>query len=612
MAKPIVIKILGDASGFSKAADTVSTKIGGMGSAVGSFAKVGAVAFAGLGIGALAAAPSILEAGNAFVAMENKANTVFEDSIGGVKKWAHENAKAMGLTTHEATNLAASFGDLLKPMGFSAEEASKMSTDVVGLSGALSAWSGGQKSAAEVSEILAKAMLGERDGLKSLGISITEADVQSRLAAKGQDKLTGAALEQAKAIATQELVFEKSTDAQKAWADGSMDAIKSQNELKATLTKVKEVVIMALLPVLQKGVEFLSDKVLPVVQEVIGAFDEGGLAGVFQYLKTKIVDAWPQIQAALAGMLQSIITWVGNMIPPLLQKLGEWGNALISWIGPQIPPLLQKLGEFVGTAANWLLDEGLPMMVEKLVEFGNAFVDWVGPQIPPLLVELTKLLIVIGEWILTSAVPKLLELAIKLAWALTGWAWDLSIDLIKGIGASLLEVGKKVPGWALDFAKWGIDMGTSLVTKVIHWWYVEMPMKLAEKVSEIGSKMAGFGRDLGKSLLNGLIEIWNKADLTFPRVEVPGWVPGMGGKGFGGFDIFPDAPTIRAMGGPASGLVRLGERGPETVVLPNGSRVIPNHATSPGGDINVYVTNPQADAHTVGREVGWAIRTSGR
>ena len=68
--------------------------------------------------------------------------------------------------------------------------------------------------------ILTKAYLGERDALTSLGIKISEADVQARLAANGQDELTGAALEQAKAVATQQLIFEKSTDAQKAWSDG--------------------------------------------------------------------------------------------------------------------------------------------------------------------------------------------------------------------------------------------------------------------------------------------------------------------------------------------------------------------------------------------------------
>jgi hypothetical protein len=65
-------------------------------------------------------------------------------------------------------------GDLLKPMGFTADQAADMSTEMVGLAGALSAWSGGTIDAAGVADIMTKAMLGETDGLKALGISMGE------------------------------------------------------------------------------------------------------------------------------------------------------------------------------------------------------------------------------------------------------------------------------------------------------------------------------------------------------------------------------------------------------------------------------------------------------
>ena len=179
-----------------------------------------------------------------------KSKTVFEGSAGDVDKWASKNAHAMGLTDQELVGLAANFGDLVKPMGFAASEAAEMSKEVVGLSGVLSAWSGNQRSASEVASILTKAMLGERDGLKELGISISEADVSARLLKKGQEDLTGAARQQAEAVATQELIFEKSTDAQKAWGDGSLDAAKKQNRLKAALAELREEVAQRLGPAL--------------------------------------------------------------------------------------------------------------------------------------------------------------------------------------------------------------------------------------------------------------------------------------------------------------------------------------------------------------------------
>jgi hypothetical protein len=192
----------------------------------------------------------VLNAGVQFDSMDRKAETVFGPAgIGRVEKWADASAGAMGLTSREAKSAAASVADLLVPMGFARDEAIDMSTELVDLSGALSAWSGGTRSASEVSDILTKAMLGERDALKSLGISITEADVQRKLAEKGQTKLTGAVLEQAKALATQELIFAKSADAQAAWSNGSMNSTKRSNEMQAAIDRLNEVLVEGLFPV---------------------------------------------------------------------------------------------------------------------------------------------------------------------------------------------------------------------------------------------------------------------------------------------------------------------------------------------------------------------------
>jgi hypothetical protein len=205
-----------DTKPFDRGLDSMPGKFNGIvGLAKGAAGAMGA-AFAAVGVATLG--KELFDLGVQVETARDKASTVFGDWVADVDEWADANAKAMGLTDDQLTGLAANFGDLLKPMGFTSSEASNMAQKVVGLSGALSAWTGGQRSAAEVSDILSSAMLGERDALKSLGINISEADVTARLAAKGQEELTGAALEQAKALATQELIFEKSTDAQKAWA----------------------------------------------------------------------------------------------------------------------------------------------------------------------------------------------------------------------------------------------------------------------------------------------------------------------------------------------------------------------------------------------------------
>lgn len=204
----------------------------------GGFSSEAKAAFAGVGVASVTAVGvSLFKLGADLQQLDAKAKTVFGDQITVVDDWAKKSANAMGLTRSEATGLATNMADLLIPMEFTREQATKMATDVVGLSGALSAWSGGTRSATEVSEILTSAMLGERDALKGLGISISAAEVEGELLRKGQQALTGTARQQAEAQATVELIMRKSTDAQTAFKDST---ISTNEQMAIQSAKFKE------------------------------------------------------------------------------------------------------------------------------------------------------------------------------------------------------------------------------------------------------------------------------------------------------------------------------------------------------------------------------------
>lgn len=200
----------------------------------------------------------LLSMGKNLAALDVKAKTVFQDQLPRIQKWAEANRKAFGESSRNVVAMAANMTDLLKPMGFTAAQATDMSMKLLDLSGALSRWSGGTRTAAEVSEILSDALLGETDSLKSLGISISAADIQARLAAKGQDKLTGAALQQATALATQELILEKSTDAQKAWAEGGKAAAEAQNAAASNAKESFEKLAIAIQPAIEWLTKFIT------------------------------------------------------------------------------------------------------------------------------------------------------------------------------------------------------------------------------------------------------------------------------------------------------------------------------------------------------------------
>ncbi|WP_282793677.1 phage tail tape measure protein [Streptomyces sp. CC224B] len=121
------------------------------------------------------------------------------------------------------------------------------------------------------------------------------------------------------------------------------------------------------------------------------------------------------------------------------------------------------------------------------------------------------------------------------------------------------------------------------------------------------SRLGGFASSLGavvtsatKGAVNGVVDLLNGA------------IPNRLGWGRLSIDL-PDSPIphVRAMGGPAQGLTRVGERGPEWLSLPKGSSVVPNHAQGQAGGVVVNVQT-NADPHAIGREVAWALRAGAR
>jgi len=279
--------------------------------------------------------------------LAQKAETVFAQALPSVTHAAKENATAMGLTTSSYVDAAAAIGDLLIPMGFQREEAAAISTELVNLSGALSEWTGGQISAANVTQILGKAMLGEREQLKQLGIAISEADVKARIAEKGLENLTGTLLQQAKAAATLELITEKSIDAQEAYLKNSDKAVRKQAQINAQF---------------REAAESLAETLLPV----------------FKWLA--------QVSYEFAQSSRSISDFISGLINPAGAAVKAWEeqNAVVLDLERNIEPLIDRYEELTGKTdltndeqeeLNRIIgkiSERIPGAVIQFDEYGNA------------------------------------------------------------------------------------------------------------------------------------------------------------------------------------------------------------------------------------------------
>lgn len=297
--------------------------------------KVGMDKFIGVAAGAftvdavLSFGKQLFSVGVQMDAMAKKAKTVFGEALPLVTDEAEKNARAMGLTNAQYVAAAANIQDLLVPMGFQRKQAAEISTQLLNLSGALSEWTGGQRSAQEVSTILNKALLGERDELKSLGIAINENDVTTALHAKGLDKLTGKLLEQAKASTTLELILAKSTDAQDQFAKGSGSLVRIQAESSAKFQEITERLAKSLIPVFSKLVS-IAGGVADAMDYVFNSSARMGKAQ--ETLVTKTQKLQSEFNSEIEVLTKGNFTQAerGKLISEINSKYGEYLPNLLS------------------------------------------------------------------------------------------------------------------------------------------------------------------------------------------------------------------------------------------------------------------------------------------
>lgn len=563
----INVAILGDAKKFKRAVGEASDKLGRFASKVGTVSTGVVKGFGVMGAAAgglaVVVGKQLFDVGEELTALDQKIGTVFSgESLEQVTGWADEVAARMGLTSTQAAGLAANAGDLLKPMGFTADEAASMSTEIIGLAGALSEWSGGQRSVEETAEILSKALLGERDSLKSLGIAINQAEVDQRALTIAQQAGREEITEQDKALATQALILEKSTDAQEAFAAGGNKLTAAQNRLKAAIGEVQERLARRLLP--------LFARVADVVVELIDVFDKDGLGGVISNVSQRLRDAWPAISRQLQVWARGFVDWVRQVGPPFLSalgnllvsfgrwfiddalpvivdKLGEWAKAFVDWIVPLIPPFLRTLGDLIAAFANWFINDGLDMIVTKLGQWAQAFLEWVGPLIPPLLRQLVSLLVDVGRWMLTTALPTLVSLVARWAAALVDWVIDVAPDVLRELGILIADAASALADGALQL---GIDLVNAIV----------------DGIRSVGGRIGSALTSLlpGGGLLSGL----------------SGFVPGLAAGG----PVSAGSPYI------------VGETGPELFVPTGSGTIMSNNRLAGlaggGGTVNVTVNMP--------------------
>lgn len=148
-----------------------------------------------------------------FEETESKFSVVFSSISSDAAKSAKVLRDNFGLSSLAAKQLLSDTGDLLTGFGFTQESALDLSTQVNKLAVDLASFTNFSGGAEGASAALTKALLGERESIKSLGISILDTDVKARVLLNTQRGLRFESVRQAKAVATLQLAQEQSKNA---------------------------------------------------------------------------------------------------------------------------------------------------------------------------------------------------------------------------------------------------------------------------------------------------------------------------------------------------------------------------------------------------------------
>ena len=214
-----------------------------------TFGKLGAVVLGAFAVNSiLNFGKHLLELSVESEVFERRAKVVFGNSLEIVEEFAEESANSLGLTEIAFLGAAAAVGDILVPLGLSRKRAAEMSVEAVKLGGALKQFTGDSRSAAEISNIVARALTGEVEGLKTLGVVVDQTSIQFKDLVKSKQLELGLTKQQAKAESIFEIAIASSSDALKSFEDNTDSLVRQQAEFDAQSGELADTLAHLLAP----------------------------------------------------------------------------------------------------------------------------------------------------------------------------------------------------------------------------------------------------------------------------------------------------------------------------------------------------------------------------
>lgn len=500
MAGPIRIAILANASQARREMSSTGDAAEGLGSKISSTGKRLAAGFA---VGAAVAGAAAVKLGTDCVKSASNAQqsigateTVFGKYADTVIARSKAAAREVGLSANEYRELANVTGAGLKGAGVPLEQVSNLTANLNKRAADLAATFGGKTS--DAVSAFSSLLRGEADPIEKYGISVKQSDVNARLAAQGQDKLTGSALKQAEMMARLDLAFEQSKDSAGAFQRESGTLAHQQQVLGAQFENVKAKIGAALLPILTTLFAFINNSVIPAVERMLPG-----------------LKAWAsEMGDRLSPVISTVAGFVTGTLAPALSQLAGY------LIGTVVPAVASLVGKIATNLAPVLT--ALVAVAQKVIA---KFHEW-QPTIQLVIAVVAKIIGKVLEFasaILGTVLPPLIRFAAFLNVTVIS-AVVAAIGIIARIIAKVIEFGGAVVGGAQKVGEFAGKVQDKISDVV--GFFTGLPGKITGALSGAGTMLVEIGKNIVQGLVNGLqsAKDWVIAKIKEIADIIPGWI----------------------------------------------------------------------------------------
>ncbi len=437
----------------------------------GKLTKSVTTVLGGIGIASLKAASDVSE-------MESKFNVVFKSLASEADGWATTYANAIGRSKYEIKEAISNQADLYQGMGFTADEAYELSKQVTTLGYDLASFN--NVNDAQAIDAMTKALMGETESAKMLGVNLTDTIMET----SEFTKATGKSWKELSMAEKAQVRYQEAVkQSQNAMGDAERTSDGFTNQMKRLKGNFYDL-----------GVQ-IGNVFLPIANTVVTEFNKM-LSGV-----TKLISENPKLAQTIAGIGTTLA-----IIPPLIWAIGK-GMVLFA----SAPALFAGLAAGIAVAGvaflglNENAQSTLDNLTYKISEFCGNFVQRITETAPELLRQGS---LMISQFVqgLTEGIPILLETAFTIVKLLIttfmntfptiiNTGFQLILQLVNGIVSAIPNLATTILNMGLDMLSWFLsnlpqwfDSGIQVLTNIIRGIVQTIP-NIVQSVFDTGTQM---------------------------------------------------------------------------------------------------------------------------